>query len=367
MSHYLPHLTHKFSFNFLTFFPTTHTISLTHDQYVPCEVPRQSGWSTQSRRDRSNRDWRPRAQKSWTWQESWDRSVSNTTKILTTKIPSTKIWVNLEELVFYIQSDSDSAESIADSDLEDGELRKMLASPMYLQNRKDHESFGMPIATGNLLHCYRREELTTREKRKLNVKFVFRIESTWETRCIFSSPGNSLKVRCSVRQDLNWCSRNTKFENASMSYKNMLMLKDCNYKSHNMDTSNFDENKYDYKKNQLWKKNFSEILRSEVCTKWEKWRALKNYELTKSQCKNWEKVMKQYKGSLHKCSLFKNRWILWTTRWNFEMLNRIKWKVVSRSQSTSNWFQVQSPYWTATNACLLTHGMHLGHRKTFFW
>ena len=41
----------------------------------------------------------------------------------------------------------DSPVSIADSDLEDGELRKMLASPLYLQNREDHESSRMPIAT----------------------------------------------------------------------------------------------------------------------------------------------------------------------------------------------------------------------------
>ena len=31
-----------------------------------------------------------------------------------------------------------SAESIADADLEDGELRKMLSSPLYLQNREDY-------------------------------------------------------------------------------------------------------------------------------------------------------------------------------------------------------------------------------------
>ena len=39
------------------------------------------------------------------------------------------------------------AESIADSDLEDGELRKMLASPLCLQNREDCASSRMPIAT----------------------------------------------------------------------------------------------------------------------------------------------------------------------------------------------------------------------------
>ena len=47
-----------------------------------------------------------------------------------------------------MHSDCDSAESIADSDLEDGELRKMLASPLYTQSREDCESSRMPTAPG---------------------------------------------------------------------------------------------------------------------------------------------------------------------------------------------------------------------------
>ena len=45
-------------------------------------------------------------------------------------------------------SDYDSAESIADSDLEDGEFRKMLASPLYMQGRGDSESSRTPTAPG---------------------------------------------------------------------------------------------------------------------------------------------------------------------------------------------------------------------------
>ena len=72
--------------------------------------------------------------------------------------------MNLEKLVPMCLASSHrcipgygSAESIADSDLEDGELRTMLASPLYLQNREDYESFRMPIAMGNLLHCFHLE------------------------------------------------------------------------------------------------------------------------------------------------------------------------------------------------------------------
>ena len=37
-----------------------------------------------------------------------------------------------------IHSDSDSAKSNADSDLEDGELRKMVASPLYVHGRGEN-------------------------------------------------------------------------------------------------------------------------------------------------------------------------------------------------------------------------------------
>ena len=56
-----------------------------------------------------------------------------------------------------MHSEYDSAESIADSDLEDGELRKMLASPLYLQNREDNMNpLERQSHPGNLLHCCRR-------------------------------------------------------------------------------------------------------------------------------------------------------------------------------------------------------------------
>ena len=39
-----------------------------------------------------------------------------------------------------MHSDYDSAESIAESDLEDGELGKMATSPLYMQDREDRMS-----------------------------------------------------------------------------------------------------------------------------------------------------------------------------------------------------------------------------------
>ena len=57
-----------------------------------------------------------------------------------------KVGAETSYLQSQMHSDYDSAESIADSDLADGEVRKMLASPLYLQSREDCESSRMPIA-----------------------------------------------------------------------------------------------------------------------------------------------------------------------------------------------------------------------------
>ena len=61
-----------------------------------------------------------------------------------------KVGAEMSYLQSQMHSHYDSAESIADSDLEDGELRKMLASPMYGQNREDCKTSRIPIAPGKL-------------------------------------------------------------------------------------------------------------------------------------------------------------------------------------------------------------------------
>ena len=57
-----------------------------------------------------------------------------------------KVGAEMSHIQSQMHSDYDSAESIADSDLEDGELRKMLASPLKMQSREDCETPRMPIA-----------------------------------------------------------------------------------------------------------------------------------------------------------------------------------------------------------------------------
>ena len=48
--------------------------------------------------------------------------------------------------------------------------------------------------------------------------------------------------------------------------------KDWHCRTDNSDLLNLHENKFDYKEIRLRKKNFSGILKSEICTKWEKFR-----------------------------------------------------------------------------------------------
>ena len=70
-----------------------------------------------------------------------------------------KVGVETSHLQSQMHSDYDAAESIADSDLEDGELRNMLASPLFLREREANSgSSRRPPASGNQKQWqYRRE------------------------------------------------------------------------------------------------------------------------------------------------------------------------------------------------------------------
>ena len=52
-----------------------------------------------------------------------------------------KVGVEMSCIQSQMLSDYDSAESIADSDLDDGELRKMLASPLQMQSGEGNRLF----------------------------------------------------------------------------------------------------------------------------------------------------------------------------------------------------------------------------------
>ena len=163
---------------------------------------------------------------------------------ITIKILSPNIWKNLGKVgveTSYLQSqmhsEYDSAESIADSDLEDGELRNMLASPLFLREREENSgSSRRPTASGNQKQWqYRREGqvhnvlklITEEEKARCQVHLKSRERLGNRMQCFhqrapnretssrvlffkFADPSNwedlflrTMKIICSVRQDLN--------------------------------------------------------------------------------------------------------------------------------------------------------------------
>ena len=59
-----------------------------------------------------------------------------------------KVGAEMSCIQSQMHSGYDAAESIADSDLEDGELRKMRASPLKIQDREDCKTPRKPTASG---------------------------------------------------------------------------------------------------------------------------------------------------------------------------------------------------------------------------
>ena len=96
-----------------------------------------------------------------------------------------KVGAETSYLQSQMHSDYDSAESIADSDLENSKLPKMLASPLCRQNREDCETSRIPIAPGKLAAKIQDTEASakrtqadhSRRERELDFKFISRTES----------------------------------------------------------------------------------------------------------------------------------------------------------------------------------------------
>ena len=103
-----------------------------------------------------------------------------------------------------MHSDFDSAESIADSDLEDGDFQKMLTSPLHVQDREDRRSFRISTAPVKLAAMIQeRERGVTAKRTQADRREGLMSNSSQETRAsgkpaaIFSSgieePGNLIK------------------------------------------------------------------------------------------------------------------------------------------------------------------------------
>ena len=168
MSHSLPHLTLTISTRSLSptspILPTispSHPSPFAHDPYLPCEVPRQSGGSTQipsltgcEPKLIEPEDLEPRRIEldrnlGTDPYQTQERNIGNNYQnpIAEDMDEFGKVGVEMSYVQSQIHSDYDSAESIADSDLEDGDLRKMPSSPLYIRGPGVSESSRRPTAS----------------------------------------------------------------------------------------------------------------------------------------------------------------------------------------------------------------------------
>ena len=259
---------HRFSLNHLIYFShLSHSLTNTHkiDGLRPiftCDVPRQSGGSTQitsligyetwsvetkfiDTEAIEPEDFEPRrielgrnlGTDPYQIQERFLRNA------MTEDMGEfRKVGAETSYLQSQMHSDKDSAESIADPDLEVGELRKMMASPLYKQERGDGESSRKPIAPGKFVVLIqerglsakrtqadhsRRESLTSsylrnREHRR-NLLHCSQLEAKnreINSRVLFSSTltreiwedlfFKAMKIICSIKQNLKLWDRNIK-------------------------------------------------------------------------------------------------------------------------------------------------------------
>ena len=116
----------------------------------------------------------------------------------------------------------------------------------------------------------------------------------------------------------------------SVSFSIKLMLKDWNYRTHNIDLLNLDENKFACKKNYLSRKRFSEIQKE-----------LKKFERRSVSAKK-EKIMRKFNSSFPNCRTCKDRWIVWMIQENSIMWNRIAVGDCLTFPVHLQWFQLHS-------------------------
>ena len=179
-----------------------------------------------------------------------------------------------------------------------------------------------------------------------------------------------IKIICSVRQDLTWWRRNIKLDLSmivSVSFSNYLVLQDWNYRTHNTDKNWISTRTKSSTRRIIISegRRFSEILRSEACTRWENeessrtasWRLLN----TKIERKSWDDTKSHFSVAGNARSDEFHEWFRKLSRSGIES----QWEDCLAFPVNLRWSQVLVPCWAATNACNLTHGKRLDYRKTF--
>ena len=224
-----------------------------------------------------------------------------------TELLSPKKWRNLEwlgRLAYRILKNQrrptsnrrrifdDSAEITADFDLEDGDDDFTTVCPESFRESRCDGHAGEKVSEQN-----------TRAVRKFEVSFIRRTENLWETQYTFrlnretssggsvfrnANPsnlresfleGNKDHLLNQARSDLSKQELHVEsLKSASVNYNDKRKSQNWHFRTHNTDLLNLDENKFDCQKNCLWKKKVSEILKSSICTKWDKFRERENIE-----------------------------------------------------------------------------------------
>ena len=219
----------------------------------------------------------------------------------------------------------DSAESIApDSDFDDEQIRKMLASPLNIRDREESEgqTSSSLLWTRNLNDPVFLESWSFRETRcdvctearskckatsslslrtrKLDDSVVPRDQSFRETWCDVSIsrclqicwPGKCWEITSWWKQgSFAWSSKiwTNLWDKNIKNFSNKLMLKDWNWRTHNTEILSLEENNLACEKNHRWRKRL--VLRDTQI-----WCARENHETLQKLTSRLQKI--------------KNRWIL---------------------------------------------------------
>ena len=128
----------------------------------------------------------------------------------------------------------DSVESVADSDLEDGELQKMLTSPLYAQKVSEKPYALFSSEQGNLIRSsvFRNADLSNLRGSLLECN---------KDHLLNQARSDLAKQELHVESSAS----------ASVNYNDKRKSKDWRYWTHNTDLLDLDENKFDYRKNYL--------------------------------------------------------------------------------------------------------------------
>ena len=156
-----------------------------------------------------------------------------------------------------------------------------------IHSSRNPEVSGKPNA---VFPCHSESSQKTFSERDRSNEPGNRFESSVHSVFFFANPANVGKSLLDGNKDhlLNQA-RNIMWDLltiVSMSSSSKLMLSDWNCRTPLTDMWNLEDSKFDCKKNFLCKKKHFEILRSEVRTRWERGRELKNYESTNSLYKH---------------------------------------------------------------------------------